>query len=251
MSDLKTKLLVTGVAHSGLADFAQLLNTHEDICLGVERFRFELLTRAGTPDLDSLFSAERFRDFRSTDTHNRPDTGALWADHYEDLAERWETARIVGDCLSDLTPRLDSLLRLYPDLRVVFLLRNLKDVAMDWQDRPDAAGSGFVSGCQSWARQYEMLHDLMRNRHLRGRILLVNFDTMFLPEAETSLEAMLQAFLGIQESAAFDEACADFATNVGAASSAQRVPEEFVELYKSVGQDNAKALRRVAASFMP
>ena len=109
----------------------------------------------------------------------------------------------------------------------------------------------YCSAVHSWARQYETLHDLMRNRHLRGRVLLVNFDTMFLPEAETSLETMLQGFLGIQESAAFDEACADFATNVRADSSAHRVPEELVELYKSVGQDNAKALRRVADSFAP
>jgi len=39
----KSYILVTGVARSGTTALGELLNTHTEICLGIERFKFQFL----------------------------------------------------------------------------------------------------------------------------------------------------------------------------------------------------------------
>lgn len=243
----KTGLIVTGVARSGTTALGELLNAHEGICLGIERFKFQYL-RAHNYSAD-LFARARFFDFREEDTNLIPALRPAWKPTYDRIAQKWDGAQVVGDKVPDLMPILGDFMAENPDFRYIVILRNLKDVGLSWQARADRPrdswpkGKGFAEACESWAEQYQILHDMMRDRKLRERVLLLDYDEMYEDAATT--EAALLAFLGLGRDAAFSEVLESHAV-FAASKGARKVPRRFIESYKAVEHGHAKGLRKVA-----
>ena len=243
----RTVLLVTGVACSGTTELSRLLGSHSRICLGHERYK-HLFLRNRRPDA-GLFTRERFFDIRPGDTNQNPARRPALQDHYATLRRKWPDARIVGDSIPGATHVLGQFLEDTPDARSVFLLRNLKDVALCWQDRADRARGGwppehdFETACTVWAEQMRLLQEVLRDKTLRRRVLLLDHDTLHASPVHT--EAALLAFLGLSEEAAFTRALAEQAA-LQARRRARKVPEIFAPEYKAVDQKPARSLRNIA-----
>jgi Sulfotransferase family len=243
----KSYLIVTGVARSGTTAMADLLNAHPHICLGIERFKFQYLRRNNYAT--ELFTRERFFDFRPEDTNLLPDLRPHWKGTYDAIEEKWDTALVIGDKVPDLFPVLPDFLMANPDYRYICILRNLKDVALSWQARADRprdswpVGKGFAMACESWAEQYRLLHDLMADRTLRRRIMILDHDRMYQEPDQT--EAAILNFIGLAPDDRFREVLAqqaDFVRN----RADRKVPAKFVEAYKAVDMGHARGLRKIA-----
>lgn len=246
-------LLVTGVARSGTTALAELLNAHEEICLGMERFKFQFLRQENFSD--SLFDRARFFDFREEDTNILPGPRPQWQGLYDGIAQKWDGAKVVGDKVPDMLPVLPAFLAANPGFRCICILRSLKGVALSWQTRADdprdswPGGRGFELACESWQAQMQDLQALIASRTARGRILLLDYDRMSRP-GNRSAEAIL-AFLGLSPSAAFREAHARYgAFAAGRAGVTRRVPERFQAIYRATDRTAFRALREKASAQM-
>lgn len=249
MQNTKMNLIVSGVARSGTRILAELLNSHEDIVLGLERFKYQFLMH-GNFGAD-LFGKERFFDFRKEDTNLRPAVRPQWCGTYEQIGAKWDHARVVGDTVQDLTPVLRDFIAANPDCRHIHLLRNLKDVALSWQARADhpraswPLDKGFEAACESWTQQYRILSDLIGDPAVKSRVLLLDYDRMFLPKA--GADRAILGFLGLGASDSFSAALADRAA-VFAAMPFRKVPKAYAKEYKGVDTSTAQSLRKEAAA---
>lgn len=243
----KRGLIVTGVARSGTTALGELLNAHAGVCLGIERFKFQFLL-AHNYSAD-LFQKARFFDFRKEDTNLIPDLRPAWKPTYDHIAQKWDRARVIGDKVPDLIPVLGDFIARNPDFCYIVILRNLKDVGLSWQARADRPrdswpkGKGFAEACDSWAGQYRILYDMMRDRTLRERVLLLDYDQMYADVAAT--EAALLGFLGLEPDPAFSEVLSKHA-KFAATRGKRKIPPPFIEPYKAVDQGHARGLRKVA-----
>jgi len=243
----KNVLIVTGVARSGTTALAELLNSHEQLCLGVERFKFQYLIKNNYSS--SLFEKERFFDFREEDTNLRPAVRPHWQGTYETMAEKWDTARIIGDKVPDMTPILGDFIRANPTYKYIYILRNIKDVALSWQARAQRVsdswpvGKDFARACESWGEQYTALLDYLKTHKMRDRMLLLDYDRMFLEHKLT--ERALLNFLGLSASESmsrvFDEHVA-FATT----KTLRKLSPEHAEIYNVVDLTAFRTLRKIS-----
>ena len=242
----KTHVIVTGVARSGTTALAKLLNAHEGICLGVERFKFQFLRQNNHSA--ALFERDRFFTFLEEDTNIRPDSKPEWQPLYEDIARKWDSARVIGDKVPDMMPVLPAFLQTNPDFKCIYILRSLKAVALSWQTRADdrrdswPSGRGFELACESWAAQARDMEQLMASGRVKGRILLLDYDKMCEP-GNRSAEAILR-FLDLPASAAFSatyQEHVDFFQSRGPARS--RLPEPFKAVYANTDKTDFQALR--------
>jgi len=244
----KTHLIVSGVARSGTTALAELLNAHPQIGVGIERYKFRYL-RENTYD-PGFFGRDRFFDFQSGDTNLRPAERPAWAPVYDAIAAKWDTARVIGDKVPDLTPVLEDFLDAQPGTRCLYILRNLKDVGLSWQARADKPrdkwpqGKNFAAACESWAEQTSQLQALFDTRpEIKDRFLLIDYDRMY--AKETPIEAALRGFLGIDPAPPFSEMLKRHRAFM-ARRTDRKVPPEWVEAYKSVDQAVARGLRKEA-----
>jgi hypothetical protein len=195
----KINLIVSGVARSGTTALAELLNSHDRICVGIERYKFQFLLRHDYSA--EFFDKARFFDFRPEDTNLIPDQRPHWKPVYDAIATKWDAARVVGDKVPDMTGVLGDFLIANPDFRAISILRNLKDVGLSWQARADKprdswpAGKGFAAACTAWAAQYAQLRQLLDQPALGERLLLLDYDRMF--QAGSPSEAAILGFLGL------------------------------------------------------
>lgn len=247
MTSEKAHLIVSGVARSGTTALGELLNAHPDICLGIERFKFQYLRAHNFSS--TLFERDRFFDFRPEDTNLDPAKRPAWKPVYAKIEEKWDQARIIGDKVPDLLPVLADFLTENPSYRYICILRNLKDVGLSWQARADKPRDawpkekGFVEACKSWGEQHHLLHDLMRHKPIRQKILLLDYDAMY--DDLSLTEAALLGFLGLDRHDDFTGTLYQHAEFINERPN-RKIPKKFIETYKAVEQGHIRGLRKVA-----
>jgi hypothetical protein len=136
----RTIVFVVGVARSGTTAVARLLNAHPSACIGLERYK-RVFRRERAFPLE-LFEKGRFFSFEPKDTNVRPSKG-LFKQLYETMAEKWDTATVVGD--KEGYDVMDFVMSDVPDVRIIFMLRNVEAVASSWNVRAFDARDGWPS----------------------------------------------------------------------------------------------------------
>ena len=122
-------LFVCGCARSGTTALARALNGHPEIIVGNERFirRFNQTGFLGR----ELFEQERFLAVKKgDDSKNRP-----LGRHYDGVAEKFATARYVGDKIPNLYKGIGMLRVNFPGCKIISIVRNVIDVAASFQTR--------------------------------------------------------------------------------------------------------------------
>jgi hypothetical protein len=101
--------------------------------MGVERYG----GRAFSPEFltPALFEYERFYDLQQADTFYRD--LSQFTPYYDRLRKTYPQARFVGDKIPKLYERLPELAARFPSAKVVFLLRNIFDVALSYRRRAE------------------------------------------------------------------------------------------------------------------
>jgi len=115
-------LFVCGCARSGTTAVTQLLNAHPYIAVGVERYR-ESLFKGHELSPDD-FRKERF--FSQSFGHPRV---------YEHLQQKYDSVVYRGDKIPKLYEYFDQIARNFPEAKIVFIVRNIFDVALSFKVR--------------------------------------------------------------------------------------------------------------------
>lgn len=138
-------LFITGCARSGTTAMANLLRSSPLIAMGRERFAYRYEERQFPP---ALFERERFcRELVTGDTHH-PALGK----YYEALYTRFESCRYRGDKIPEMACDYGPLLEQFHKPRIVFMLRNILDVANSFNGRAREAQSKGIRDGWPWSR---------------------------------------------------------------------------------------------------
>jgi hypothetical protein len=128
-------LFICGCARSGTSALTTLVDAHADISVGMERYLSRFLTGKGlTPD---LFEEERFFSVEPGDTFY--DDLEFAKPLYKSLRSKWQRSLVFGDKIPRLYTRYDHVFENFPDARIIFLSRNLIDVANSYKRRAEDA----------------------------------------------------------------------------------------------------------------
>lgn len=166
-------LLICGCARSGTTILAHTLNKHPDIALGIERYI--ALKGNLTPD---LFEPEAFFD----ETNPPPVYCDFSHAEYEVVRPKFASAKIVGDKVPRLYRKLEPVLERIPDAKVIFIYRNVFDVAASWQARASKGGKHWDATRDARSAIFEW------NESLRtilpfveaGKVLPVSYESLFI-----------------------------------------------------------------------
>lgn len=119
-------LFLSGTARAGTSALVNILNQHNHILLGQERYfnRFRQNTISSAD-----FEKERFLDTREGDTHAQ---GGLFVPQRR---RRYDNAVYIGDKYPPMFRHLEHVLAEFPDARHIYILRNPLSVAESYEAR--------------------------------------------------------------------------------------------------------------------
>jgi hypothetical protein len=171
--DPKTHFLfVCGVPRSGTTALAALLNRHPDLFVGVERYKN---FPRGEFSQD-LFTPERYFDAREGDTNIKFSDDSVARD-------KFARAIWVGDKVPRYYANYKMLLTNFPDSRIIYILRNIYDVAESWNRRarnpadrwPDT--NDYKQAVIEWNTSIQ--RTIQFQAKYRNRFIIINYDELF------------------------------------------------------------------------
>jgi hypothetical protein len=152
-------LFIVGCPRSGTTALWQLLTSHPRICLGVERFA--KMSESASFIEPALFEQQRFFDIRPGDTFYSDLSFGEGA--YEGMQARYSDALYRGDKIPQLYQWLPLLFETFQPLKVVFIFRNVFDVAASYVARANepydmtwSSDWGAAKAVADWSAAVEM-----------------------------------------------------------------------------------------------
>lgn len=174
-------LFICGCARSGTSALVRLLDAHGDVSIGMERYITRFLTGKGlTPE---LFDEARFFSIEKGDTfyENLDFVKPL----YESLRSKWQSSLVVGDKIPKLYTRYEQVFENFPDARVVFVSRNIIDVANSYKRRAEdasdqewSANRGSGTAIDDWNEANALT--LAAMERFPGKIYVLSYESLFI-----------------------------------------------------------------------
>lgn len=201
---------VMGTSRSGTTALVQLLNGSPHLAIGMERYKFRLAKRPQADEVRALFEPERFLDFQEEDTNIIPGPDQRFAALYEDIERKLAagSVRWIGDKMSPSRVYLQTLEAAFPDLHIIFIMRDVLNVAASYVRRAlNPADKNWPSD----RRHNVALKDWLQGLNLAlaiaerspERLHVVTYESLYGGDRAT-LEGMA-AFLGVPIDDAFEE----------------------------------------------
>ena len=128
-------LFVCGSPRSGTSIVTELLTSHPDIALGMERFKFLYPKRQLAKE---YFEEDHFFEFPSAET-NISDSVPQYRKYYQRLKAKYRSASIKGDKYPHLYRWIPDVASAFPGSCFVFVLRDIGEVASSWNRRAERA----------------------------------------------------------------------------------------------------------------
>ncbi len=175
----KQLVFVCGCPRSGTTAMAQLLSGHPRVCIGRERYA--AVFNRGKPFTEGLFEKDRFLAFRLEDTFYDQ---TRFDDFHRGFAEKFDSCEIVGDKLPYLYRRWQDVFTLRPQPIVVFLTRNVMDVAESYNRRaralqdPWPARKNAAKAVQEWNEAMRKAGEAIEAGY-GSRLLVVEYEGFF------------------------------------------------------------------------
>ena len=179
--DQRRALFVCGAARSGTTAMARLLNTHPDIVVGIERFKYRLLGAQDEIDYASLFTRERFFSYEPGDTNI--DFNKSYVNDFQRMRAKFDSAVYVGDKIPGLYRRLRFVGETFPHCKVIFIVRDPMLVAASWESRAGDSDDGwpehqgYVQAVEEWNRSLTCA--LKARQVLRQNLICVSYERTF------------------------------------------------------------------------
>lgn len=176
-------VFVCGVPRSGTTAFADLLNLHPQIVVGVERFKHLALRQASNPQFTpEVFTKSRFFDFRPDDTNI--------VRSYD--AEKYESALWVGDKVPRYYRHARTIFDRFPGAVMFYIVRGPHAVARSWNERSKNPGdswpetNNYVRAVEEWNRANRLALRLGRDHPFH----IVSYEDLFSGSAATITAAL-------------------------------------------------------------
>lgn len=203
---VRSYLFLCGVPRSGTTALAKLLNRHEQVAIGIERYK-GILAQGDRASLGpELFTPERFFDFRPADTNIRARST------YKALARKYSRCSVVGDKVPFLYTCANRVHRAFPEARIVFITREPIAVAASWQRRADnpsdrwPAKNGYKAAIAAWNEANRIAIEL--RAAYPDQFLIVRYDAVFGSDP-APIENVLR-WAGLEQSEAFRSSFGEF-----------------------------------------
>jgi hypothetical protein len=125
---------VIGCSRSGTTAITNLLNEHDEIVIGMERFKHEYPSSPVFRPGPEWFEEERFFRFHPSETNITPAASPRWAAVYKRAASKFErrTIRVIGDKVLAHARILRNMAASFPDARYMFIFRDLARVTSSY-----------------------------------------------------------------------------------------------------------------------
>jgi len=200
MDDSKNYIFVCGCPRSGTTAMWSLLTAAEEAVIGVERYGKRVFSRASlTPE---LFEQTRFFTLQEGDTfYSDLDK---FQPYYALAREKFARATIFGDKIPKLYERFDSFFAAFPRAKVIFMFRNIFDVAasykrrsMNTEDSTWGRGKGVSVAIRDWAKAITAYKNAPRQN-----ILPICYEDFFI--GGNGLE-QLASFVGVADKSKMQE----------------------------------------------
>ncbi len=178
---------LSGVARSGTTAAVYLLNKHPEVAFGIERYKFIFL-REKNPTSD-LFGRDRFFAFDPNETNILPEASDQFTNQYAALQEKFDSVAVVGDKIPNLATRYREIIELFPDVRIVHMVREPTAVARSWERRAQnseddwSANADAANGIHRWILENKTA--LHFRRDFPDNILMVSYEGLFSDDPRT------------------------------------------------------------------
>ncbi len=125
-------LFLTGAPRSGTSALTELISSHEQISIGMERYKF--LYKSGQLSKNH-FDKDNFFSFKESETNINNESGK-YVDYYRDLEQKFDAAEIVGDKYPQLYKYWNPLFEEFGEnAKFVVILRDIHSVASSFNVR--------------------------------------------------------------------------------------------------------------------
>lgn len=125
-------LFIAGCARSGTSALAHMIGSNDKIVMGMERFG-HLVSPDDFRLTPAHFEKNRFFDVQSGDTFYQDFERFHRFD--KNIRDKFGFATYFGDKRPDLYESYDQLYEAFPSAKVLFIYRDVKEVASSYQDR--------------------------------------------------------------------------------------------------------------------
>lgn len=186
-------LFIMGCPRSGTTAMGTYLASHQSVVMGIERFghRIEPSSYSMTKD---LFEPERFQDIQPGDTFYESFDFAPKA--YGGMEQKFEKCEYVGDKIPMLYTSLPAFFEEFgKDAYVVFMLRNIFDVAASYVARKDDPNDNWSRDIDQAINDWSLSIKAYNQSEYKDRILPVVYEDFF---TSTELPAKLLGKLGLK-----------------------------------------------------
>ena len=197
MQNDKNYLFISGCDRSGTTAAVRLLNAHQDICIGMERYKFLINEENSLKTLNkNRFSKELFFNILDEETNIQ------WDYFYDPLKEKFDKSKFVGDKVPRYFQVYNHLKNEFPTAKHIFLVRDPLEVANSWKVR--AADSKDVNWLSSndvkksvnvWNSSLKQAYKRFKEGHMD--IIIISYTDLFSGDKQT-LDSILN-FLSLEQ----------------------------------------------------
>ena len=186
-------LFIVGCPRSGTTAMWELLSSSSKIVIGVERYAHRVFPPFSLkPD---LFEKERFLSLENGDTFYNDLTE--FNSYYSNCSKFFPTAKYIGDKIPRLYEYFDDFLEKFPNAKIIFMFRNIFDVAASYKARAKDVNddtwdrsSGVETALEDWRKSIKSYHRYKS----KLKILPICYESLFYKKEGLD---KISSFLGI------------------------------------------------------
>ncbi|MBN2648945.1 MAG: sulfotransferase [Prolixibacteraceae bacterium] len=174
----KKYLFIGGCARSGTSALTKLIGKHHDVVLGMERYN-KLCHKMTYSLTKEHFEKERFFNIEKGDTfYNDFDQMHKYD---SDIYHKFDNCKYIGLKYPKIHTILDEIKTTFNDIKIIFIYRNIFDVANSWNQRAIIGKNwskerDYKKAVITWNRSMRVIRRAINNGY---PIICMNYDDVF------------------------------------------------------------------------
>ena len=130
-------LFIFGPPRSGTTALARVINSHERIGIGMERFKLIMNNKCIEQFTPDLFEEHKLFDFSDGHTNMSPAASAAMKQYYDDMQAKYDNLSYIGHKVPSAFRVAKEIHERFPNTKCVFIIRDIFETACSWQARAE------------------------------------------------------------------------------------------------------------------